>query len=272
MIDDDLVLRVERLRDSVEDFKGKLRKRYKKKTGQVSATVVQTEAAQLAERWLVEVAGREDVKVAITDEVLADLNVAFQRLLTYSERQNSREKYDAVLKTILWDFRANVIVVLKRNRGVEFAPPVIGQSDSAPPASAFVGQSFAEADIRVNEPVRRFLEAFGLSVTTGEKPSAQTVSSKVKARIEEADIFVGIFTRRDKLAGKEEWSASAWVIDEKAYALAKGKRLVLLKEAGVSSVGGLQGDYEYLEFERGNLEDLLVRLLETLRGLGDRAV
>ena len=115
--------------------------------------------------------------------------------------------------------------------------------------------------------MRRLLKAYGLSVTTGEKPSAQTVSSKVKTRIEDADIFVGIFTRRDKLSGKEEWATSAWVIDEKAYALAKGKRLILLKETGVNSVGGLQGDYEYLEFQRSELDDLLVRLLETLRGL-----
>jgi hypothetical protein len=120
--------------------------------------------------------------------------------------------------------------------------------------------------------VRRFLKAYGLSVTTGEKPSAQTISSKVKERIEEADLFIGIFTRRDKLAGKEEWATSPWVIDEKAYALAKGNRLILLKEAGVNSVGGLQGDYEYLEFQRSELDDLLVRLLETLRGLDGHAI
>jgi len=271
MIDDDLVLRVERLRDTLEEFKSKLRKRYQKRSGKVSATVVKKEAAQLAERWLAEVAAREDVRIAITDEVLADLNVAFQRLLTYSEGSNSREKYDAALSTILKDFRANVIVALKQHRGVAVALPPNGESNRRPPVSAFVGQSFAEADTRVNEAVRRFLKAYGLAVTTGEKPSAQTVSSKVKTRIEDADMFVGIFTRRDKLANKEEWATSAWVIDEKAYALAKGKRLILLKEAGVNSVGGLQGDYEYLEFQRGELEDLLVRLLETLRGLGGQA-
>jgi hypothetical protein len=272
MIDDDLVLRVERLRDSLEEFKDTLRKRYKKKSGRVSVAAVRTEAALLAERWLVEVATREDVKLAITDEVLADLNVAFQRLLTYSERANVREKYDNALSTVLKDFRANVIVALKQHRGVEVAMPMKHGNNQPPPASAFIGQSFAEGDTRVNEAVRRFLKAYGLTVATGEKPSAQTVSAKVKTRIEDADIFVGIFTRRDKLAGKEEWSPSAWVIDEKAYALAKGKRLILLKEVGVNSVGGLQGDYEYLEFQRNELEDLLVRLLETLRGLGDEAV
>jgi hypothetical protein len=57
------------------------------------------------------------------------------------------------------------------------------------------------------------------------------------------------------------------VIDEKAYALAKGKRLILLRESGVQSIGGIQGDYEYIEFVRTNLVDLLIKLLQTLRSL-----
>lgn len=266
MVDDDLVLRVERLRDSLEEFKADLRKRYKKKSSRVSASEIQTRAAQMAERWLVEVAAREDVKIALTDELVADLNVEFQRLLRYSERPNTREKYDDSLAVILKDFRVNVIVVLKQNRGV--APvPISPSPPSKAPTSAFIGQSFSESDAVVTETLRRFLKAYGLFITTGEKPSAQTVSAKVKARIEQADMFVAIFTRRDKIAGRNEWTTSAWVIDEKAYAIAKGKRLILLKEAGVDSIGGLQGDYEYLEFRREELADLMVRLLEVLRGL-----
>ena len=60
---------------------------------------------------------------------------------------------------------------------------------------------------------------------------------------------------------------SPWVVDEKAFALAKSKKLILLRETGIQSVGGLQGDYEYLEFDRAEMGDLLVRLLELLRGL-----
>jgi hypothetical protein len=269
VIDDDLVLRVERLRDSLEDFKGELRKKYRKKSGKVGATAVRTKAAQLAERWLVEVAARDDVRIALTDEVLADLNIEFQRLLTYSERTSSREKYDQALAAILKDFRANVVVALKQNRGATESSitlePLISTVRSI--NTAFVGQSFAEDDAHVNELVKRFLQAFGLTVVTGEKPEAERISSKVRARIETADLFVGVFTQRDKLVDGSEWATSAWIIDEKAYALAKNKRLILIKEQGVKSVGGLQGDYEYLEFRRDALDDLLVRLLETLTSL-----
>ena len=67
---------------------------------------------------------------------------------------------------------------------------------------------------------------------------------------------------RYKLEGRDEWTTSSWVVDEKAYALAGNRKLVLLREAGVTSIGGLQGDYEYLQFDRSKLEDLMVSLVE----------
>ena len=87
-------------------------------------------------------------------------------------------------------------------------------------------------------------------------------SDKVKKLIEAQHIFVGIFGRRDKLAKKAEWTTSPWVIDEKAYALGRSKRLVLLKEEGVTSIGGLQGDYEFIEFSRERLDKLVLAILE----------
>jgi hypothetical protein len=43
--------------------------------------------------------------------------------------------------------------------------------------------------------------------------------------------------------------------------LGRQKRLVLLKEQGVGSIGGIQGDYEYIEFSRDSLEQLATRLI-----------
>lgn len=120
----------------------------------------------------------------------------------------------------------------------------------------------------LNTTVREFVEAYGFSATTGEKPRATSVSRKVRERIETADVFLGIFTRRDRIKGKKgEWTTSAWVIDEKAYALAHAKKLVLLRETGVQSIGGLQGDYEYVDFDRRDVPSLLVKLVSVLRSL-----
>jgi hypothetical protein len=267
MIDDRLVLRVERLRDSVEQLRNDVRSRYNKPKRQVAAADVRDAAARLGERWLVEIAGREDVRAAIGEELSADLSIEFQRLITYSEAATVRRRYDETLRSILTDFRTRVIIPLKQNRGVatrgHSAPPIANPSNAR---RAFVGQSFAPADERVNNTVRKFLELIGIEVITGERPAARSVSEKVRTRIESADIFVGIFTCRDELAKGGEWSTSLWVVDEKAYAIAMDKKLVLLKEVGVQSIGGLQGDYEYLEFDRGCLEVLVLRLIELFRG------
>jgi hypothetical protein len=105
------------------------------------------------------------------------------------------------------------------------------------------------------------LDALGVKGVTGERPRADRISEKVKRLIEQQSMFVGVFTRREKIARKKEWTTSAWVIDEKAYALGRQKRLVLLKEQGVGSIGGIQGDYEYIEFSRDSLEQLATRLI-----------
>ena len=131
-----------------------------------------------------------------------------------------------------------------------------------PTKSVFIGQSFDPADAHVNTCICDAFAALGLTVVTGERPKADRISEKVKGLIEQQSIFAGIFTRRDKVARKSEWTTSAWVIDEKAYAVGLQKRLILLKEQGVSSIGGIQGDYEYIEFSREALERPILSLIK----------
>lgn len=270
MIDDTMVLRVERLRDSVEELRAELKGRYRSADRPVSAPTLRDSAAQLGERWLVEIAGRDDVLRILGHDIVADLNVEFQRLITFSEQQTKRGRYDSALKAIASDFRTRVIVPLKqaRNRAAGQTQPPETAADSPKAEVVFVGQSFLPNDAVINSAVARVVEAFGFTVTTGEKPRADSVSKKVRDRIEAATVFVGIFTRRDRVR-RNEWTTSSWVIDEKAYALATRKKLILLREAGVQSIGGIQGDYEYIEFAREDLVELMVKLVQTLRSLQD---
>jgi hypothetical protein len=161
----------------------------------------------------------------------------------------------------------NVIVPLKRARAnptrhVTTEKAAVASQEGPFKPSAFVGHSFAAEDRAIVDSVKETLESIGITVVTGERPLAEQVSEKVKRRIEGQHIFVGLFTRREKIAGKKQWAASSWIIDEKAYAFGKGKRLVLLKEDGVASIGAIQGDHEYIEFTRDRLEFLLRRLLQ----------
>jgi hypothetical protein len=269
VIDDQFVLKVERLRDSVEDIRSRIRARYRQPASQVVSDELRSDVAKAAEVWMVDIAPVPDVAAAIGDNTLADLSIAFQRLLTYSEQATIRRKYEAAIKPVLSDFRAHVIIPLKQKRDKQLVATPAKPAVTTPKQlqSVFVGHSFASDDAKVNDVVLRFLAAYGFEVVTGEKPSANTVSAKVQGRIEQCEGFVGVFTRRDKVSRKSEWLPSAWVVDEKAFALAKNKKLILLREEGVQSIGGLQGDYEYLEFDRTDMADLLVRLMELLRGL-----
>lgn len=129
MIDDQLVLRVERLRDEVEDFRTHLKERYRSGQSQVAAEEIQSTAAAIAERWLVEVAGRQDFADAIGSGEVAQRSVHFQRLLTYSERATLRRKYDESLNRILRDFRGAIIIPLKARR----APSATSHGSVPPP-------------------------------------------------------------------------------------------------------------------------------------------
>jgi hypothetical protein len=269
VIDDALVLRIERLRDSVEDLRSDIRSRYKAKQRQVTAQVVKDAAAQIGERWLVEIASRDDVRSVLGQETLANLNIDFQRLITHAEQATLRSRYETTIAGILRDFRTRVVVPLKqaRHAAVGGAPPTALKAVGAHVPTVFIGQSFTNEDAALNSTVGKLLEAYGLRAVTGERPKADSVSKKVRERIEAAEYFLGIFTRRERLRGRREWTTSAWVIDEKAYALANRKKLILLRETGVQSIGGIQGDYEYIEFTRDDLPDMLVKLVAILRSL-----
>ena len=133
--------------------------------------------------------------------------------------------------------------------------------------SAFVAHSFDEQDLHVVEFCKSLLGEMGFRCSSGERPETGLVSEKVKKRILDAEVFIGIFTRRDKVEGKEAWNTAAWLIDEKSFAAANGKQLLLLKETGVISIGGLQGDHEYVEFDREALDVTAVKLIQTVWSL-----
>jgi len=277
MIDDQTILALERLRDDLAEVKLDLRRRYPLSNRQVTSDNLKKHVAQLAEVWMVQLAPRDEIAAAIGSDYSADLNVHFQRLLTFSEHASRRSRYDVEINAVLRHFTANCIIPLKRLRysGTAIEKSSVAQSrladsDEFTP-TAFLGQSFSEADKIVNECVQQTLESIGIRVITGEKPKADRISDKVKRAIESQYLFVGVFTRREKISGRKEWTTSAWVIDEKAYAFGKGRKLILLKEQGVGTIGGIQGDYEFLEFSRTALEKIPLRLLQlfelTVKGL-----
>lgn len=267
MISDELILRVERLRSSLDELQRAIRRSYQP-DAQVNSAQLRDEARRIAETWMVEVSTYAEVKAALSG-VIGELNIQFNRLLTYSERRSLRRLYDSAIRSILQNFHLRVVIPLKQARELAPSGETSRTIDAMPFAavrSAFVGHSFADVDKPVVQTVVRLLQAFNIRVETGERPAARSVSEKVRRRIDRCDAFVGIFARREKLSGRTAYTTSMWVIDEKAYAVGKDKKLLLIKDELVDSIGGLQGDYEYLEFNPDDVADLILRLVETLLG------
>ena len=274
MITQQFLLKIERLQDDLLRLKSDLKIKYKKPAKQVTAEGLKSAFAKIAEVWMVELAPQIESMQIISSNYLADLNVHFQRILTFSEQASKRSRYDSEIKEITKNFTVSLIFPLKKCfvQQVQNVTPLLPQTGAdgsqkveefSP--TAFLAHSFAPADASVTACVADTLKAIGISVITGGKPKAARISDKVKGLIEGQYLFIVIFARRDKIARKNEWTTSSWLIDEKAYAVGKSKRLIILKEDGVLSIGGIQGDYEFIEFSRQNLHELVIGLLSIFK-------
>ena len=155
-----------------------------------------------------------------------------------------------------------------------------------PKITAFVARSFASEDEPKILPIINFLDSFrplGFVWETAEPAEVESVSEKVRQKIDECDAFVGIFTRRHPIYATREglraafdvlrgrftptaWSAPPWVLQESGYALKAGKRLILLRESGVE-IPGLQGDLEYIPFDPFSLTTTFQKASEMVNRL-----
>lgn len=150
---------------------------------------------------------------------------------------------------------------------------------------AFIGRNFDEKDNDLVEKIQEFIETTGIECIGGKKSESKPVSQKVKERIQECDIFVGVFTRDQvissngkvhpkkwgifsrKVAQKERYTTSPWVIQESGFAIGHDKHLILLHENGVEQLPKLQGDMEYIPFERERIKDKWVNLSAMLNDI-----
>jgi tetratricopeptide (TPR) repeat protein len=127
---------------------------------------------------------------------------------------------------------------------------------------AFVAKSFAPADEARIQPLLDFLDTFsplGVIFESADHAESEEVSTKVKRMIDDASIFVAIFTKKYPIceikqdnslcqSSPPKWTPPLWLLQETGYALAKEKRLVFFVETGVE-IPRLAGDHEYIEYD-----------------------
>jgi tetratricopeptide (TPR) repeat protein len=160
---------------------------------------------------------------------------------------------------------------------------------------AFVGHSFTTED----EPiVRSFLKFFeqvkdmdiGFTWQHAEPAEPKVLAAKVLGLMEGKNLFIGICTKKevviatnrlkkaffnkDVLKAREEhfsWKTSDWIIQEIGLAKGRGMDLILIVENGLRQPGGLQGDLEYIPFDREAPEKSFGKILEMIHALMPKA-
>jgi len=142
---------------------------------------------------------------------------------------------------------------------------------------AFVGHSFDNNDAEVVRKIIKHIESLNIKWETGEKPQYSGVAEKVKNKIMHNEIFVGIFTCDKKIllengqSNKEGlYTTSNWVIQESGFAIAKKKKLIFLVEEGIYKFPELQGDQEYIKFNRVSLDQAFTELNHIINSMKEK--
>jgi tetratricopeptide (TPR) repeat protein len=128
--------------------------------------------------------------------------------------------------------------------------------------TAFVGHSFAPEDEEIVDRLTDFFSKLGVACESGKRPEPTSVSDKVRKRIKDAEIFIGIFTRRGEARADGAYATSSWIVEEKAFALAENKRVLIFLEENVEDFGGIQGDLEHIRFKRDNFGEALISAID----------
>jgi hypothetical protein len=125
--------------------------------------------------------------------------------------------------------------------------------------TVFIGRHFDKAANEYPSALSTFLELLGFDVKQGEAYASTTIPEKVKARIDAQDIFLCV------ISGKK---GHPWLVAEPAYALGKGKHIVLLVEEGTDYDPTILGkDLEQVRFPPGHIEKTFIPLLAEFRSV-----
>ncbi len=143
---------------------------------------------------------------------------------------------------------------------------------------AFIGYSFAEEDSKVVEEIKNFLISAEIECETGEPAQNRSVATKVKEKISNNDVFIGLFTcgkeiclpRKERKSRGMAFTTSYWVIQEAGFAIAKEKELIFLVENGIPDFPELQGDLEVIYFDRERVNESFQKLNEMVTSIKKR--
>jgi hypothetical protein len=126
-----------------------------------------------------------------------------------------------------------------------------------------VGFGYNDRDRWIPDLVFPLIRAFGCEVVTGEEMQGEQLDDGVKQRIETSDALIGFLTRRGE-ANAGVYETHRWVVEELALAIAAERRVVEVREDGVSDQGGFAGNRQRIPYSEPARDKLLVQLATTV--------
>lgn len=160
---------------------------------------------------------------------------------------------------------------------------------------AFVGHSFNPQDEAVVRAFTKYFDQVHLTVPEfswehAEPAEAEQVPTKVLRYFEGKNAFLAICTRAEWVIAEAglksipifkgsrlvnvaavQWKTSDWIIQEIGFAVARGLKIIIFLEGGVRPPGALQGNIEYIPFNRDRPEQAFGRFLEMVSKLSPGA-
>ncbi len=133
--------------------------------------------------------------------------------------------------------------------------------------SIFLSYSFNKDDTELVKGFIDFLESSGFKVITGVKNPIGSLSKSILRKIQSAEKFVVVMTKRDKKENGK-YTTSSWLLEEKGVAIAYYKPCLMLVENEIDNteIGGMQGDDQRLHFTRNNFTSIVAEAIKMLKG------
>lgn len=117
-------------------------------------------------------------------------------------------------------------------------------------------------------------------MVSGEQAESKSIASKVKSKIDECEIFVGLFTADKPVFEKKKilfgfskfdvnsYTTSNWVLQELGYAVGKNKHVIVITEKKLHRFPNLHSDDTHvIEFNRDSLELAFQGISEMIKSI-----
>jgi hypothetical protein len=131
----------------------------------------------------------------------------------------------------------------------------------------FVGHRYTKEDEKIADKFMELFRLEGLDCYTGKPAKSMEVDEKVQKLIIESEGVIIIFTRDMKLESSEYWTTSGWLNGELTFAIAKDKPHLMFYDDCINpgERKGIQGELEYIEFNRECLDESFLKAIPYLR-------